>query len=174
MKKLFTVILSVLLLTTACVETKHNLGDFPETCVPGVTRIDYSEELSTFLSTKAEAPLEETVWLSCDNDEFHKMLLFKDNTVNLFYGCIDNNEMQRWSDYYSAPYTIAEDGTYVVTDLTYPAFGKNEYSESITIVKSENIFIIQTENDTFKFVGQYNSSLDERWILVYVTIPPWE
>lgn len=155
----------IILLTTilyiSCVESNS------------IKKADYHTELSTFLSTKATFPLEETVWMEESDNEFHKMLLFKDGNVSLFYGLIDNGEMQRWSDYYSAPYNLSNSASFITTELTYPIFGEKEFTEILNIIKSDSEFFITTDTDTYKYVGNYSSDLEERWTLVYIGIEPW-
>lgn len=138
-----------------------------------VNAIDYHKPLAGFLSTRASDPLDGTVWMADSDEEFHRMLLFSDGCVNLFYGLIENGEMQRWSEYYSAPYALSNDATVVTTNLVYPIFGTHECAELLMVMKSEDMFTIITDLDTFDYIGHYNASLDERWTLVYTTIQPW-
>ena len=138
------------------------------------TATDYHEPLAGFLSTRSSDPLEGTVWMAASQDEFRRMLLFQDGAVRLFYGLIDGMEMQRWSDYYSAPYSLSDDATFVTTELVYPIFGEKELTERVTVVAADEGYCLVTELDTYEFVGGYSHDLDERWTLVFTTIQPWE
>ena len=140
---------------------------------PAEPIVDYHAELAGFLSTRAAAPLEGTVWMAVSTDEFHRMLLFKDGSVHLFYGLIENGEMQRWSEYYSAPYELSESATMAFTELVYPIFGERECTETLTVVQSEDMFTIVTDLDVYEYVGEYSSDLDDRWVLFTITIRPW-
>lgn len=171
-KYLFYPVLAIALLCAGCTEPIKQSEVGPDS-LTAATSENYREELSFFLSTRAFDPLDKTVWMADSDEEFHRMLLFSDGCVNLFYGLIENDEMQRWSDYFSAPYVLSDDGSMVTTELVYPVYGKRELSEGLTVVMCEDCFTIVAGQDTYEYVGGYTTDLDERWTLVFTVIEPW-
>lgn len=159
--KLFSLAMAALIMVTAC---SKQLAPEP---LPS-----FQEELSSFLSTKASEPLEETIWKHVTGETFDRYILFKDGEIRLFYGTIDDGELHRYSTFYSAPYTL--DDYSVTTDLTYPIWESNECTERITIIKSGQQFDIHTENETYTYAGKYTVTLEERWMSFIATPVPWK
>ena len=76
--KLFSLAMAALILATAC---SKQLAPEP---LPS-----FQEELSSFLSTKASEPMEETLWKHVTGETFDRYILFKDGEIRLFYGTMD-------------------------------------------------------------------------------------
>lgn len=144
-----------LLLITSCV----NLND------------PFTQDLTQFVNTRSDAPLEQTVWRHTTNEEYDKFVVFHDEQITLFYGCIEDNKVQRWSDCYSAKYSF-ENGK-IVTDLSYPQWGKKEYTEKANIIKNGNGFTLYINDDLYEFINNDLTPLDEMWMTITVNIVPW-
>lgn len=153
--------MAAFILATAC---SKQLAPEP---LPG-----FQEELSSFLSTKASEPLEETLWRHVTGETYDRYILFKAGEIRLFYGKLEDDEIQRWSEFYSAPYTLGEYS--VTTDLSYPVYGTNECTERITIIKSGQQFDIHTENETYTYAGKYTDTLEGMWMTIIATPVPWK
>ena len=131
------------------------------------------QTLHDFLSTRAEAPLESTIWQHDTGERYDRFLYFHDAETSLFYGLIDDGEIQRWSDFYTAPYAL-ENGR-IVTSLTYPLWGESIWTENVSVVSSVDAYSILVDDERYEFVGTDASSLDVMWMTITVNIiNPWE
>ena len=130
-----------------------------------------SELLSAFLSTKSTQPLENTVWKAPTGETYDHFLLFREDQVKFFYGLEEEGELQKWSPFYSAPYTLEQDGIH--TDLTYPYFNQTIHNNHIGLIQSQGAFTIKTQDDVYTFHSMYTEDLEYTWILVSAPITPW-
>jgi len=130
-----------------------------------------SELLSAFLSTKSTQPLENTVWKAPTGETYDHFLLFREGQVKFFYGLEEEGELQKWSPFYSAPYTLEQDGIH--TDLSYPYFNHTIYNNHIGLIQSQGAFTIKTQDDVYTFHSMYTEDLEYTWVLVYAPITPW-
>ena len=94
-------------------------------------------DLAEFLHTRSAEPLESTIWEHKTGDGYDKYLLFRGGEMSLFYGLVENDELQRWSEFYSAPYYY--DGGALITYLSYPEWGEMVRTNEVKIVKSISI-----------------------------------
>jgi len=129
------------------------------------------KSLSEFLSTRSAEPLESTIWEHQTQDEYNRYISFKDGVASLFYGTYDG-ELQRWSEFYSAPYAY-KDGV-LETAISYPLWGQEELTESAFIVQAGDNFTLRINNDTYTYWGPYTEQIEGRWITINVGIKPWE
>ena len=132
----------------------------------------FNEELALFVGTRSSEPLEQTVWQHKTDEEHDRFIYFKDGEINLFYGCIENEEIHRYSDYYSSSYKYTNG--YVVTNLEYPLWGKRELTEKTTVVRYNSEFILYLDDDYYEFVITNPSTLDDLWMTITVNITPWQ
>ncbi|MBO4924823.1 MAG: hypothetical protein J5382_11985 [Bacteroidales bacterium] len=131
----------------------------------------FNSDLSAFLQTRSDAPLEGTIWQHRTGDAFDRFILFENGQVSLFYGLDDPKGLQRWSDFYTAPYTLWN-GT-IDTALEYPLWGEKTLTQKASVVRSLGSFTIDLDGDTYVFYGDDVSGLDEMWMTITVTITPW-
>ena len=129
-------------------------------------------ELSGFLQTRSDAPLEGTVWEHQTCEQYNRYVTFKDGEMSLFYGLTDTEGLQRWSDFYSSPYALK--GGLIVTELEYPLWGHREVTESVSVVKSKSAYHIDIDGEDFHYYGPYTEDLEELWMSITVNIAPWE
>ena len=127
------------------------------------------QELSSFLATRASEPLKNTIWEHQTGEQYNRYLWFSEADVSLFYGLVEAGELQRWSDFYSAPYAI-KDGI-VVTSLSYPLYGKTEYTESASVVKGDG-FTIEMNGESYTYYGNDVDEIQGYYMFINVTIPP--
>lgn len=130
----------------------------------------FNDELSTFTSTKGNDPLAETIWEYNTSEQFNKYLYFSNDTINLFYGMIWDNKLERYSDFFSAPYTLKNGVLY--TNLIYKDWYTKEIYD-IDIIKSENIFYMNANGEIFNFTEYSSEDIKDLYTLVIVTIQPW-
>lgn len=125
-------------------------------------------ELSGFLQTRADAPLEGTVWEHNTGEKYNRYVSFRNGEMSLFYGLVDAGELQRWSDFYSAPYALK--GGLIVTELSYPLWGHKEVTESVSVVKSKSAYHIDIDGEDYTYYGPWTDDLDGQWVIFYVAI----
>ena len=130
-------------------------------------------ELSGFLDTRADAPLEGTVWEHNTGEKYNRYVLFKDGEMSLFYGLVEPEEgLQRWSDFYSSPYVLK--GGLIITELSYPLWGHREVTESVSVVKSKAAYTIDIDGEDYTYYGPWTNDLEELWMTITVNIAPWK
>lgn len=129
-------------------------------------------DLSGFLQTRADAPLEGTVWQYDSPGDYDRFLLFRDGTVSLFYGLVEDGVIQRWSGFYGAAYDL-RDGQ-IVTALEYPLWGEKEKTEKASVVKSAGAWTIDLDGDLYEICRADDSDLDALWMKITATIAPWD
>ena len=129
-------------------------------------------DLSGFLSTRADAPLEGTVWEHQTGEQYNRYVTFRNGEMSLFYGVVEQDELQRWSDFYSSPYALK--GGLIVTELTYPLWGHREVTESVSVVKSKGAYTIDLDGDAYTYYGPYTEDLESMWMTITVNITPWQ
>jgi hypothetical protein len=138
-----------------------------------VTPVDIDAELASFVGTKADAPLDGTIWHHDTGADFDKLVWFSDGTMRLFYGLIESGEIQRWSDFYVSPYGLANG--VIEVSLSYPNYGDIEYVNTASIVSVAGQYSIDIDGETYAFVGTDASDFDrEQWIEIIVGIAPWQ
>ena len=138
-----------------------------------VTPVSIDAELATFVGTKADAPLNGTVWHHATGQDFDKLVWFSDNEMRLFYGLIDAGEIQRWSDFYMSPYGLANG--VIEVSLSYPNYGQTENVNTASIVSAAGQYGIDIDGEIYAFVGTDASDFDrEQWIEIIVGIAPWQ
>lgn len=128
-------------------------------------------ELSGFLQTRADAPLEGTVWEHQTGEQYNRYVLFKDGEMSLFYGLVEAEGLHRYSDFFTAPYALK--GGLIVTELSYPLWGHREVTESVSVVKSKAAYTIDIDGEEYHYYGSYTESLEELWMTITVNIVPW-
>ena len=129
-------------------------------------------ELSGFLQTRSDAPLEGTVWEHQTNETYNRYVTFRDGKISLFYGLEAEEGLQRWSDFYSSPYALK--GGLIVTELSYPLWGHREVTESVSVVKKQSSYTIDIDGEDFHYYGPYTEDLEELWMSITVNIVPWQ
>lgn len=128
-------------------------------------------ELSGFLQTRADAPLEGTVWEHNTDEKYNRYVSFRNGEMSLFYGLEAEEGLQRWSDFYSSPYALK--GGLIITELTYPLWGNRETTESISVVKKQSSYTIDIDGEDYSYYGPYTNDLEEMWMTITVNIVPW-
>ena len=129
------------------------------------------QELSSFLATRSDEPLKGTIWEHNTGEQYNRYLFFDESDVSLFYGLVEDGELQRWSPFYSSPYAL-EDGV-VTTSLSYPLWGHTEYTETADIIKGEG-FTIDLSGDLYEYYGSKVSEIEGQWMLIFAGITPWD
>lgn len=128
-------------------------------------------EFSKSIGTRSTDAIENTVWEYVSGSEYNQYIWFKDNKANLFYGLVEGNELQRWSDFFTSDYKI-EDGM-VKTDISYPEWGKTEKTENATLLKIEDSYSLSMNGKMFNYVTYDISGIDGYWMTITVTVAPW-
>lgn len=129
----------------------------------------FSKELSEFAVTKSSEPLNQTIW-ECEAKVFNKYLYFTRDSVSLFYGTHAKGELQRWSDFFTAPYKI-DDG-YLVTNLNYKEWNEKEVN-TINIVKSNDSYYMNIDGDIYTLTNYNPTDIEGFWMTINVDIVPW-
>ena len=129
------------------------------------------QELSSFLATRSDEPLKGTIWEHQTGEDYNRYLYFSEADVSLFYGLVDEGELQRWSPFYSASYVLW-DGE-IRTSLTYPLWGQEEHTQSASLIKGEG-FTIDLGGDTYTYYGSKVNEIEGQWMWLYAGIGPWE
>ena len=129
-----------------------------------------SNELSEFLQTRSDSPLEGTVWEHQTDEQFDRYVTFHDGEISLFYGREDRGTLHRYSDWFSAPYILK--GGLIITTLTYNLYGRWE-TESVSVVKSQGSYTIDLDGELYHYYGPWNDVLNEQWIAINCPIVPW-
>ena len=140
----------------------------------------FEEELSSFLSTRALEPLENTIWEHQTGEEYNRYILFQEGEASLFYGFYGalpkalggNVELQRWSDFYSSPYFFV-DGK-VITSIEYPLWGEIIPTEKAEIVKAGEGYTLCVNEDIYTYFGPYTDTIEGMWMIIHVGVNPWE
>lgn len=129
------------------------------------------QELSSFLSTRASEPLKNTIWEHQTGEQYNRYLYFSEAEVSLFYGLVEDGELQRWSPFYTSPYVLW-DGV-VATSLSYPLWGQTEHSQSASLIRGDG-FTIDLSGDTYEYYGPYTEDIEGQWMLIYAGVAPWD
>ena len=127
-----------------------------------------SNELSEFLQTRSDAPLEGTVWEHNTGEQYNRYVTFRNGEMSLFYGLMEQDTLRRYSDFYSAPYALK--GGLIVTELTYPLWGHREVTESVSVVKSKGSYTIDLDWDAYRYYGPWSDDLNDQWMTIIITI----
>ena len=143
-------------------------------CAPSVV-VEQPEEvdvkLSNLIGTKASSPLEDTIWEYNTGEKFNQYLWFHGNDVNLFYGLFEDGEIRRYSDFYSSSYKL--DGDKVTASVSYPRNGKKEITETLSLIFVKDMYELNVDGASYKYVSSDPSSLAVQWMYIYVNIAPW-
>ena len=91
--------------------------------------------------------------------------------MSLFYGLVEGDELQRWSEFYTSPYLF--DGNEVETALTYPQWGEKEHAYSITIIRSGEGYTISAGGEEYTYYGPYTTDIEGQWMLIIAEPAPW-
>lgn len=129
-------------------------------------------ELSGFLQTRADAPLEGTVWEHQTGEKYNRYVSFRNGEMSLFYGLVAEEGLQRYSDFYSSPYALK--GGLIITELSYPLWGHREVTESVSVVKSKSAYHIDIDGEDYTYYGPWTNDLEELWMTITVNIAPWK
>ncbi|MBR6270158.1 MAG: hypothetical protein IKR30_06290 [Bacteroidales bacterium] len=138
---------------------------------PAPVTSDY-EGLASFLDTRADAPLEGTVWEHQTGEKYNRYVSFRNGEMSLFYGLEAEEGLQRWSDFFTAPYAL--EGGLIVTELSYPLWGHREVTESVSVVKSKGAYTIDIDREEYTYYGPYTEDLEDLWMSITVNIVPWQ
>lgn len=130
-----------------------------------------SSELSEFLQTRSDAPLEGTVWEHNTGEQYNRYVTFRDGEMSLFYGREDRDTLHRYSEWFTAPYILK--GGLIITNLTYNLYGRQE-TESVSVVKSKAAYIIDIDGENYRYYGPWSDVLNEEWMTITVNIMPWQ
>lgn len=131
------------------------------------------ELLSEFLPTRASAPLESTIWEHKTGEQYDKYLLFRGGEMSLFYGLVEGDELQRWSEFYSSGYVY--DGGIVYTFISYPQWGKDEYAHNAYIVEVGNGHTMRVNGvDDYTYFSPYTEDIEGQWMLIIAEPAPWD
>ena len=128
------------------------------------------EQIAEFLSTRSTAPLEGTIWEHVTGEDYNRYIVF-DGNAKLFYGLVEDGELQRWSDFYEAPYELI--GGVVVTSIEYPVWGFKEVTGRVQVIKAEDAFIINVNGDQYHYYGNNLDEIEGQWMIITVNITPW-
>lgn len=132
---------------------------------------DIDSGLASFVGTRADAPLEGTIWECQSGEEYNRYLLFQDGEVSLFYGLIEDGELHRYSDFYPAPYTLHKG--HIDATLSYPLYGERILTESGSVQAVADAYEISLGKDVYHYFGPYTEGLEELWMTITVNIVPW-
>ena len=127
------------------------------------------QELSTFLATRSDEPLKGTIWEHQSGEQYNRYLWFSEADVSLFYGLVEDGELQRWSPFYTSPYLFS--GNWVEVALAYPLWGHTEYTKTADIIKGEG-FTIDLSGDTYEYYGPYTESIEGQWMFIFAGVAP--
>ena len=131
------------------------------------------EGLAAFLGTRADAPLEQTVWHHATGQDYDKYVWFQDGEMRLFYGLQDQDGIQRWSEFFTAPYGL-ENGLIAVS-LTYPNYGSRLETNTASVVRAASAYEIDIDGERYVFAGTDASTFaEDMWMTITVNIVPWE
>lgn len=141
---------------------------------------DKKEEMMTIndciaecIGTKAEAPLEQTIWEYTTGERFNQYLYFDGNEVKFFYGCYDVEEgLLRYTDFYTAPYELSNG--VIKTEITYPNYGETEHVNQIDVIVMDNLCQISIGDKVFEITNYNPADIYEQWVEIIVGIYPWE
>lgn len=135
------------------------------------TALSPERDLAEFLHTRSEEPLESTIWEHKTGEQYDKYLLFRGGEMSLFYGLVEGDELQRWSEFYSAPYYY--DGGLLFTYLSYPEWGKRVHTNEVEIVKS-NGYTISVGGEEYTYYSPYTEDIEGQWMLIIAEPAPWD
>lgn len=155
-KALFIIMATLLLVAGGCAK-------------PAVETID--AELAAFVGTRSDAPLEGTVWELRTGEDYNRYLLFREGEISLFYGIVEDGELQRWSDFYSAPYALGNG--VIATSLSYPLWGQKEVTQTAGVIRKAGGFSLYLDGDCYEYYGPYTEDLEGMWMTITVNIAPW-
>lgn len=131
------------------------------------------DPFSTFLGTRANAPLENTIWGHETGEQYNMYLLFQNGLANLFYGLYDADEgLQRWSPFYSAPYRYED--RRLETRIVYKYFGNELETGTFNIIESASEYEIAVDGLLFRFVSTDTSGLNWQHMTIFAGVTPWD
>lgn len=128
-------------------------------------------ELSGFLQTRSDAPLEGTVWEHQTGEKYNRYVSFRNGEMSLFYGLVEAEGLHRYSDFFTVPYALK--GGLILTELSYPLWGHREVTESVSVVKSKSAYHIDIDGEDYAYYGPYTESLEDLWMTITAPIAPW-
>ena len=136
------------------------------------TKITPEQELSAWLSTRAEEPLAGTIWEHKTTEDYNRYLYFSRSDVSLFYGKTEDGELHRWSEFFTAPYTFQ--GRLIRTSLSYRLWGHTEVTETASVVEGDG-YTIHLDDDVYEYFGtDVGDIFIGEWMTIRVDIAPWE
>ena len=130
-----------------------------------------SSDISEFLHTRSDAPLENTIWEHETDGDYNRYLVFSEGNAGLFYGLTEGGELQRWSEIYQAPYTFV-DGK-VITSIEYPFYASKELVNRVNVVKAMAGYEIEAEGERYTYYGNDLDEIEGQWMIITVNITPW-
>ena len=131
-----------------------------------------NEEIAEFVGTRSvETPLEGTIWEFNTGEKYNRYITFDDKTVSLFYGLVENGELQRWSDFYKSLYTL-ENGV-INTNIEYPLWGVLEYTRKTNVIRKGDGLMIDVDGELFHFYGTNLDEIEGCWMIIHVYVTPW-
>lgn len=169
MKKFFTIIRALAIVVLSAIVIGCSCTK------PGDQTINYetqSVKLSKFAGTRVSEPLENTIWEYITGDKYNKYIMFKDGEASVFYGYVEDGELQRWSDFYSNPYEYSDEG--LKTSVSYPQWGETICTENISVIEFDDIYTIDVNGESYKYLTNNTDSVEGMWMLITVTIVPWQ
>ena len=131
----------------------------------------FQGELSAFVGTRSDEPLAGTIWEHQTGEDYNRYLYFTRDEVSLFYGLVEGGELQRWSDFYTAPYVLWDDGL-VFTCLKYPKWGNEERVITVCFIRG-NGYTIDINGDTYTYYGNNTQEIEGYWMTITATPVPW-
>ena len=131
-------------------------------------------EIAAFFGTRSGSPLEDTVWEYSTGEEFNQYILFQDGQISFFYGRVEDGELHRWSEFFTAPYELRNGRIY--TSLSYRRYGETEHTQKASVARMDGGFSLYLDDAHYTFFGPYAESLEWQWMTITVTIEsfPWE
>lgn len=132
----------------------------------------FQEELSAFLSTRADEPLNGTIWEHRTGEEYNRYLWFDSGTVRLFYGCEEDGGLHRYTDFWSAPYALVDGQLF--TSLSYPLWGHTERNEMAEVIRSAGVFTLEVRGESYHYYGNDTQEIQDLWMVIFAHPVPWE
>lgn len=134
------------------------------------TAISPERDLAEFLHARSAGPLESTIWEHKTGEDYDKYLLFRGGEMSLFYGLTEGDELQRWSEFFSAPYYY--DGGALITYLSYPEWGERVHTNEVEIIES-NGYTISAGGEEYTYYSPYTEDIEGQWTLIIAEPAPW-
>lgn len=131
-----------------------------------------ADGFAAFLGTRADAPLESTIWEHQTGEKYNEYIVFQNDLASVFFGLNDGTEIQRWSQFFTAPYAF-ENGQ-IRTNVVYRYCGQYVADGNFDVIRVESAYEISANGKVFKFVGTDTQQLADMWMMITVTIQPWD